>query len=128
MRRDRAEHYRDILPQVALKCSQNERRAEEAEREVLKRKKAEYMQDHLGEAFDGHISGVTNWGVYVELDNTVEGFIHVSALPQDRYEFNADNYELVGTYTKARYQLGMPLQVRVDACDKEQGLIYLSMA
>lgn len=61
------------MQQVAAQCSERERRAEEAEREVVKLKKAEYMRDHIGEEFDGVISGVTKWGAYVELENTVEG-------------------------------------------------------
>ena len=71
------EHYRKILPETAAQCSSRERTADEAEREVVRLKKAEYMQNHIGEEYEGVISGVTKWGVYVELPNTVEGLVHV---------------------------------------------------
>lgn len=71
----RIAHYESILPGVAKRCSDRERLADEAEREVDKMKKVEYMQAHIGEMYEGIISGVTSWGIYVELDNTVEGMI-----------------------------------------------------
>ena len=72
MREGRTEHYAEILDEVARQSSVCERRADEAERESDKLKKAEYMSYHLGEEFEGIISGVTGWGLYVELPNTVE--------------------------------------------------------
>ena len=76
-------HYEEILPEVAAQSSHMERRAADAEREVEKLKKAQYMSKHLGEVFDGVISGVTKYGIYVELENTVEGLIHVTDLIDD---------------------------------------------
>ena len=67
MGEERRNHYEEILPTVAEKTSEAERRADESERETLKLKKAEYMEDHIGEEFGGVISGITNWGIYVEL-------------------------------------------------------------
>lgn len=80
---DRVVHYEAILPEVAKRSSELERRAEEAERETVKLKKVEYMEQHIGEAFDGVISGVTAYGLYVELNNTVEGLVHVNSLTDD---------------------------------------------
>ena len=79
-REGKTEHYREILEEVARQSSVCERRAQEAERESDKMKKAEYMSYHLGEEFDGIISGVTGYGLYVELGNTVEGLVHITAL------------------------------------------------
>ena len=93
--------------------------ADEAERECDKLKKAEYMQDHIGEVFEGVISGVTNWGIYVELPNTVEGLVHISKIEGDYFVYNEDNYELVGTATGRRYELGMPVRVVCNMVDTE---------
>ena len=83
-----------------------ERRADEAERETDKLKKAEYMQQHIGEIYKGVISGITNWGIYVELPNTVEGMIHVASLPGDYFHYDEAAYEMVGQATGKRYKLG----------------------
>jgi ribonuclease R len=95
-----------------------ERRADEAERETIKQKKAEYMEQHLGEEFDGVISGVTEWGFFVELPNTVEGLVRVASLADDFYEFYEDSYELVGQAAKKRYKLGQKVKVRVENADR----------
>ena len=84
----RAGHYEAILPGVAMQTSALERRAEEAERETDKLKKCEYMSRFIGQEFDGVISGVTNWGLYVELPNTVEGLVRISELRDDYYIFD----------------------------------------
>ncbi len=123
----RAEHYRAILPEVAKKSSEAERRAGEAERETEKLKKVEYMEGHLGETFEGVVSGVTAWGVYVELPDTVEGLIHVSRLPGDYYVFHENTYEMVGESTGRTFRLGMPLTVRVEDCDRVQKTIDFSL-
>ncbi|MBD5470535.1 MAG: ribonuclease R, partial [Lachnospiraceae bacterium] len=81
MNEKRIEHYSEILPEVAKNSSEMERRADEAERETDKLKKAEYMEEHIGSIFEGVISSITSWGIYVELPNTIEGMIHVSMLP-----------------------------------------------
>ena len=80
---------------MARQSSVCERRADEAERESDKLKKAEYMSYHIGEEFEGIISGVTGWGFYVELPNTVEGLVHVNTLRDDYYTFDQDAYELM---------------------------------
>lgn len=117
---DRIAHYEEILPKVAAQCSDRERRAEEAEREVVRMKKAEYMYSHIGEEYDGVISGVTKWGVYVELPNTVEGLVHVADMRDDHYEFSEQTYELTGQHTGKSYKLGQPVWVCVTDADKLQ--------
>lgn len=118
MREGRTEHYAEILDEVARQSSVCERRADEAERESDKLKKAEYMSYHLGEEFEGIISGVTGWGLYVELPNTVEGLVHVNTLRDDYYVFDQESYELRGEITKKVYKLGDKVRVRVAEADK----------
>ena len=118
MREGRTEHYREILDEVARQSSVCERRADEAERESDKLKKAEYMSYHLGEEFEGIISGVTGWGLYVELPNTVEGLVHVNTLRDDYYVFDQESYELCGEMTRKVYKLGDKVRVRVADADK----------
>ena len=118
MNEDREDHYGEILPKVAAQCSERERRAEEAEREVEKMKKAEYMKGHIGEEYRGVISGVTKWGVYVELPNTIEGLAHVADMWDDHYEFSEQDYALVGEHTGKTYKLGQTVTVRVTEADK----------
>lgn len=118
MREGRTEHYAEILDEVARQSSVCERRADEAERESDKLKKAEYMSYHLGEEFEGIISGVTGWGLYVELPNTVEGLVHVNTLRDDYYIFDQETYELRGEMTKKVYKLGDKVSVRVADADK----------
>ena len=114
----RISHYDRILPQVAKQCSAMERRADEAERETDKFKKCQYMSGHIGEAFEGAISGVTGWGLYVELPNTVEGLIHISELKGDYFVFDEERMELMGERTNVRYKLGQKVRVLVKGCDK----------
>jgi ribonuclease R len=117
VREGRTEHYQEILEEVARQSSVCERRAEETERESDKLKKAEYMSYHLGESFEGIISGVTGWGCYVELPNTVEGLVHVSSLKDDYYEFDQESMELRGERFGKVYRLGQKVHVRVEAAD-----------
>ncbi|MDE6917621.1 MAG: RNB domain-containing ribonuclease, partial [Lachnospiraceae bacterium] len=114
----RIDHYNEILPEVAKHSSEMERRADEAERETDKLKKVEFMEAHIGEIYEGVISSVTAWGVYVELPNTIEGMIHVSMLPGDYFYYDDETYEMVGQATDIRYKLGQTLTVRVHATDK----------
>ncbi len=114
----RAGHYEAILPGVAMQTSALERRAEEAERETDKLKKCEYMSRFIGQEFDGVISGVTNWGLYVELPNTVEGLVRISELRDDYYIFDEQHYELVGEMTRKTFKLGQPIRVQVASTDR----------
>ncbi|MFW5676624.1 MAG: ribonuclease R, partial [Acetivibrio ethanolgignens] len=114
----RREHYAKILPEVATRSSMMERRADEAEREVEKLKKAEYMKQFIGEVFEGVISGLTTWGIYVELPNTVEGMIRVTNLPGDYFYYDEENYVMIGEHTKKNYKLGERILVEVDSVDR----------
>ena len=115
---ERTAHYHRILTGVTVQCSAMERRADEAERETDKLKKCEYMSKRIGEEFDGVISGITNWGLYVELPNTVEGLIHISELHGDYYIFDEERMELTGELTKTTYKLGQKIRVCVTGTDK----------
>lgn len=114
---DKMEHYRSILDNVCKKSSELERRADEAERETEKCKKAQYMADRIGEHFTGVISGVTAWGIYVELPNTVEGLIHISKIPGDYYIFDENRYEIYGEKTNRTFKLGQTVRVTVHDVD-----------
>mgnify|MGYP004551447533 FL=1 len=116
-REGKTEHYQEILEDVARQSSVCERRADEAERESDKLKKAEYMSYHIGEEYEGIISGVTGWGFYVELPNTVEGLVHVNTLRDDYYTFDQDAYELRGDMTGKVFALGQKVTVRVADAD-----------
>lgn len=123
LREDRLAHYTERLPEVAKHSSKAERRAEEAERETDKMKKAEYMEDHVGERYEGVISGITQWGIYVELPNTVEGLVHVSTLAGDFFYYNEETYEMVGRDTGKTYKLGQRITVQVKGADRLAGVV-----
>ncbi len=123
MTEERISHYEKILPEVAMQSSAMERRAEEAERETVKLKKVEYMEERIGEEFEGVISGLTKWAAYVELPNTIEGLVHVGNMRDDYYEYREDRQELVGERTHKVYKLGQTVQVRVLETDKVQRTI-----
>ncbi len=114
----RTAHYERLLPEVAVQTSALERRADEAERETDKLKKCEYMSRFIGEEFDGVISGVTGWGFYVELPNTVEGLVRVSEMKDDYYVFDEQSLELRGEMTRRVYRLGQRVRVQVTGTDK----------
>lgn len=115
---EKQEHYREILDGVAERCSVTERRANEAERECEKMKKAQYMEGQVGEKFSGVVSGVNSFGIYVELENTVEGLISVSDLPGDYYRYEESGYQLVGERTGRCFSLGQRLDVIVKRANK----------
>ncbi len=118
MDEDRIGHYHSILQEVTKHSSEMERRAEEAERETVKLKKVEYMEQYVGEEFEGVISGMTKWGMYVELDNTIEGMVHVSHMTDDHYDYYEDRYELAGAHTNKVYKLGQKIRIRVIGADR----------
>lgn len=124
----RMEHYEKILPEVCKQSSQMERRADEAERETDKLKKAEYMEQHLGEVFEGVISSVTAWGMYIELPNTIEGLVHVTNLTDDYYHYQEDTYELIGEATNRHYKLGQKVLVRAIGADRIARTIDFELA
>lgn len=117
MNGDRISHYRDILTGVCKQTSDLERRADEAERETEKCKKAQYMSGKIGETFTGVISGVTGWGIYVELPNTVEGLVHISKIPGDYYIYDEAAYEIYGKTTGRTFKLGQKVEIIVHDVD-----------
>ena len=118
MNTGKIDHYEKILPEVAKHSSEMERRADEAERETDKLKKVEYMEERIGQVFEGVISGVTEWGFYVELPNTIEGLVHVTTLTDDYYHYQEATYEMVGEATNRRYKLGQKVKVMVMGTDQ----------
>ena len=109
-------HYEELLDRICLQSSVRERAADEAEREIEKMKKAEYMLSRIGRVYEGIISGITSFGMYVELPNTVEGLVHVSRL-DDYYIYDEDRYELTGERCGRSFVLGQSIKVKVDNVD-----------
>ena len=117
------DYYTAVMPEIGEQTSKRERDAIDAEREVEDMKKAEYMTQFIDEEFEGVISSVTKWGMYVELPNTVEGLVHVNDLTDDYYEFDEDNLALIGRRTKTIYKIGDIVKVVVAAASKEERTI-----
>lgn len=113
LKADEVEPLSDKLDIIADHASIRERAAADAERATVELKKCEYMADHLGEEYDGVISGVTAFGMFVELENGVEGLVHISSLMDDYYEFFEERYALVGTHTGHQYRLGDKVCIEV---------------
>ncbi|MFW6279203.1 MAG: ribonuclease R [Bacillota bacterium] len=116
----RQEELQNILPQIADHSSLQERRAMEAERDSVDLKKIEFMQDKIGQKFAGIISGVNGFGFFVELENLVEGLVHVENLKDDYYQFIEDQYSLIGERTRNIYRLGDEVEVVVDGVNLEE--------
>jgi ribonuclease R len=114
----KASHYEEILDEVAKHSSETERRAEEAERETDKLKKAQYMENHIGERFEGIVSGVTAWGLFVELENSCEGMIRAASMNDDFYVYDENNMKLVGQDTHKEYCLGQKVMIKVLGADR----------
>ena len=115
---ERTEHYKSILDNVADRTSALERRSDEVERETDKYKKCEYMEGCIGKIYEGVISSITSFGMYVELPNTVEGMIRLSDLKDDYYEYSEKTYELIGTMKNRHYRLGEKIRVEVVSSDR----------
>ena len=114
----RIAHYEKILPEVAIWTSSRERLADEAERATDKAKKVQFMERHIGEEFTGVISGISNYGFYVELPNTVEGMVRLANLDGDYYVFDEEHYELVGERTRKKFKLGQTVKIQVVSVDR----------
>ena len=123
----RINHYDNILADVSAEASRLERRAEEAERDVEKMKKVQYMSRRIGEEFEGVISGITAYGIYVELPNTVEGMVHVTYMKDDYYHYDGDRYEMIGEKTGNVYRLGQTVRIMVENTDKINRTIDFSI-
>jgi ribonuclease R len=114
---NRQEYLEGVLPDIADHTSMTERRAEEAEREVEDMKKAQYMSDKIGEKYEGIISSLTNFGIFVQLENTIEGLVHFRNMLDDYYNFYEDNYYIIGERTGRIYRLGDVVKVEVVGAD-----------
>lgn len=110
---DRIAKLREKIPAIAVQSSLRERVADEAERETEDLKKAEYMKDRIDEEYEGIVSGVTAYGMYVQLGNTVEGLVHVSNMEDDYYIFDSDNHLLIGERKKRIFRIGDNVKVKV---------------
>ena len=108
------------LPEIADHSSKMERRSVDAERETDELKKAEYMEDKIGEEYDGIISSVTNFGMFVELPNTIEGLVHVSYMTDDYYRYDERHYAMIGERTGHVYRIGDEITVRVINVNKDE--------
>ncbi|MCL6588036.1 MAG: ribonuclease R, partial [Anoxybacillus sp.] len=115
--------WAEKLPEIAEHTSNMERRAVEAERETDDLKKTEFMEDKIGMEFDGIISSVTNFGLFVELPNTVEGLVHVSYLTDDYYHYDEQHYAMIGERTGKVYRIGDEITVRVINVNKEERIV-----
>lgn len=125
---NRISHYRDILSGVCKRASDLERRADEAERETEKCKKAQFMKTKIGETFTGVISGVTGWGLYVELPNTVEGLVHISKMSGDYYIYDEAAYEIYGKTGGRTFRLGQKVDIVVYDVDLVSNTIDFLLA
>ena len=112
-------YWEENLDYIALNCSEREQKATEAEREVEDMKMAEYMQDKIGQIFDGIISGVTNFGLFVMLDNLVEGLVHINTIETDYFTYVPEYFALIGHESKKIYRLGDKVKIKVVAASKE---------
>ncbi len=123
----RKEHYAQILEGVCKQASTTERRADEAERTTEKVKKAQYMADKIGEQYEGVISSITAWGIYVELPNTVEGMIPVSELLDDYYIFDQEHFTMIGEHSHRTFVLGQTMRVEVERVDTDASNIDFAL-
>ena len=112
--------WKEKLSEIAKHTSEQERVAVDAERDTDELKKAEFMQDKIGEEFEGVISSVTGFGLFVELDNTVEGLVHVSDLTDDYYHYDETRYAMIGERTGNVFRIGDVIEVRVEAVNLEE--------
>ena len=117
------DYYNANLDYIAGQASESEQASVDAEREVDDMKMAEYMEKHIGEEFDGVISGVESFGLFVELDNLIEGLVHVNSLKGDYYNYVEELLCLIGQNTKKRYTLGDKVRVKVVGASKESRTI-----
>ena len=117
----------DELADVCVRCSMTERRAESAERAVIAFHKAQFMLDKIGQVFKGSVSGVTEFGVFVQLlDQPIDGLVHVSQLGGDYYEFNPKTFELLCKHTGKTFRLGDTLDLILTGTSPDEGKISFS--
>ena len=124
---ERMLHYSNILPEVAEQSSLTERRADDAERDVISLKKAEYMSQRIGEIYDGVLSGMSNYGLFVELENTCEGVIRYESM-DDYYELDPSGCFVTGVGKGKVYSLGDKVRIRVKSVDLQAKTVYFGIA
>ncbi|MGT2775059.1 ribonuclease R [Streptococcus hyovaginalis] len=117
---ERQDHFASVVPELATSSSQLERRAIDAERVVEAMKKAEYMEEYVGEEFEGVVASVVKFGLFVELPNTIEGLIHVTTLPEF-YNYNERTMSLQGEKSGKVFKVGQPIRIKLTRADKETG-------
>jgi ribonuclease R len=128
MTEKRRQRWENRLPEIAEHSSQRERVAMEAEREIVDRKKVQFMRDKVGQELNGYISGVLPFGFFVELEDFfIEGLVHLTRLPEDRYQFLEMKHTLIGERSKKAFRLGDRVRVRVDAANLERRQIDFSV-
>lgn len=120
-------HFEHVVENVAQQSSIAERNADEAQRQVQDLRKAEYMKKHIGESYEGRISSLTSFGIFVTLENTVEGLIRLHELSDDYYIFDAEHYRLVGEHTKKIFSIGDKAKIRVERVNTELREINFSL-
>jgi len=126
---DEKSKNKDKYEDFCKHASNMEKKAAEAERASIKYKQVEFMKDHIGEDFDGIISGVTEWGFYVELNESkCEGLVHIRELDDDYYFFDEDNYAIIGRRNKKTYQLGDPVRISIMRADLEKKQLDYTIA
>ena len=128
LKREKITSLQARLPEIAQHSSERERAAVEAERASTEMKKAQYMEQKIGELYSGIINGVTNFGLFVELDNTVEGLIPISELKDDYYFYNEKAASLTGERTRKSYRLGDQIDIVVRGVDREEGKVSFAPA
>lgn len=127
VKQDREELLNERIPEIARLCSERERAAEEAERETEDLKKVEFMKKYEGEVFEGIISNVTSFGMFVELDNTIEGLVRMSSMEDDYYVYNDKNYSLIGERSRKVYRIGDVVKVMLVRADVASRKIEFSI-
>lgn len=120
---DKIEKLERILPEIAEQASVMERKAEEAERAVDDIKKAQYMKERIGEVYEGLVSSLTHFGMFVQLDNTIEGLVHFSNMINDYYYYDEEKYYIIGELTKKQYRIGDTVKIKVIGVDILKGNI-----
>jgi ribonuclease R len=118
----------DTLHEIAEESSQSERRADDAERELMEWKKVKFMADRVGEEFAGLIVSVTKFGLFVELiDMFIEGLVPLASLTDDRYQYHENTRQIIGQHSRKTYSMGDPVRVLVDRIDRTQKRIQFAL-
>ncbi len=120
---DQVEHFQQVIPVLAEQSSIREREAIDIEREVMDMKMAEYMSKHIGEEFEGVISSITSFGFFVELENTIDGLVHISDLTDDYYHYDDQSMRLIGERSGKVFQLSDKVKIRVASSSKKEKTI-----